>query len=65
MGNNNGFGFMDALNIFSIGLQMQNAEAIKIDELRQVMKDKLDNKINKKLDLILKKLEAIERKMDF
>ena len=62
---NNGFGFIDALNIFSIGLQMQNAEAIKIDELRQVMKDKLDNKINKKLDLILKKLEAIERKMDF
>ena len=65
MGNNNGFGFMDALNIFSIGLQMQNAEAIKIDELRQVMEDKLENKINKKLDLILKKLEAIERKMNF
>ena len=62
---NNGFGFMDALNIFSIGLQMQNAEAIKIDELRQVMEDKLENKINKKLDLILKKLEAIERKLDF
>jgi len=29
------------------------------------MEDKLENKINKKLDLILKKLEAIERKMDF
>jgi len=29
------------------------------------MEDKLENKINKKLDLILKKLEAIERKMNF
>ena len=54
--------FIDAVNILSLILQIQNAESFKIDQMRESMEDKIDNQINKKLDTILKELEQIKRK---
>lgn len=55
--------FIDAVNILSLILQIQNAESFKIDQMRESVEDKIDNQINKKLDMILKELEQIKRKI--
>lgn len=55
--------FMDMVNIISLVLQMQNSEAFKIDEMRESVENKIDHDINRKLDLILQKLEKIENQI--
>ena len=55
--------FIDAVNILSLILQIQNAESFKVDQMRESVEDKIDNQINKKLDMILKELEQIKRKI--
>lgn len=55
--------FMDMLNIFSIILQLQNSESIKLDQAQASIENKIDNEINKKLDLVLEKLNRIEKRL--
>ena len=55
--------FIDAINILSLILQIQNAESFKVDQMRESVENKIDNQINKKLDMILKELEQIKRKI--
>ena len=57
--NNNNM-FMDAVNILSLILQMQNAESLKVDQVGQHLEDKIDKDINSKLDEILQRLNEIE-----
>ena len=59
--NNNAF--MDMVNIISLILQMQNAESFKVDEMRESIENKIDNNINEKLDIIIKRLDDIENKL--
>ena len=61
---NDGLGFLDLLNLMSFLLQVQNSESHKIDQLRDEILKQFQNQnrvlledINKKLDLILSKLD--------
>ena len=55
--------FIDAVNLISLILQIQNAESFKIDEMRESVENKIDNSINKKLDMILQRLDNIEKQL--
>ena len=57
--NNNNM-FMDAVNILSLILQMQNAESFKVDQVGQHLENKIDKDINSKLDEIIQRLDQIE-----
>ena len=61
--NNNNNMFMDAVNILSLILQMQNAESFKVDQVGQRLENKIDKDINSKLDEILNRLDQIEEKL--
>lgn len=52
--------FMDMVNIISLILQMQNAESFKVDQMRESIENKIDQDINKKLDIIIKRLDDLE-----
>ena len=52
--------FMDMLNLFSVILQLQNSESIKLVQIQAKLENKIDNEINKKLDIIIKKLNKIQ-----
>lgn len=56
--------FMDFLNILSIMLQLQNTESMRLDRAQASIEDKIDNEIDKKLNIILQKLDRIEQKLD-
>ena len=60
--NNNNM-FMDAVNILSLILQMQNAESFKVDQVGQRLENKIDKDINSKLDEIIQRLDQIEEKL--
>ena len=55
--------FMDAVNILSLILQMQNAESFKVDQVGQRLENKIDKDINSKLDEISQRLDQIEEKL--
>ena len=61
--NNNNNMFMDAVNILSLILQMQNAESFKVDQVGQRLENKIDKDINSKLDEISQRLDQIEEKL--
>lgn len=56
--------FMDFLNILSIVLQLQNTESMCLDRAQASIEDKIDNEIDKKLNIILQRLDRIEQKLD-
>lgn len=56
--------FMDFLNILSIMLQLQNTESMRLDRAQASIEDKIDNEIDKKLNIILQRLDRIEQKLD-
>ena len=60
--NNNNM-FIDAVNILSLILQMQNAESFKAEQVGQRLENKIDKDINSKLDEILQRLDQIEKRL--
>ena len=56
--------FMDFLNILSVILQLQNTESMRLDRVQASIEDKIDNEIDKKLNIILQRLDRIEQKLD-
>lgn len=55
--------FMDMLNIFSVILQLQNSESMQLSKAQSSIEDKIDHEINEKLEIILKKLNEIEKRL--
>ena len=55
--------FMDMLNIFSVILQLQNSESMQLSKAQSSIENKIDHEINKKLEIILKKLDEIEKRL--
>lgn len=61
MNNNaNSNGLLDAISIASFILQLQNKDAKLIEDLKDNASKKLNEQIDKKLDIILDKLSNIE-----
>lgn len=56
--------FMDFLNVLSVILQLQNTESMRLDRAQASIEDKIDNEIDKKLNIILQRLDRIEQKLD-
>ena len=55
--------FIDAVNIISLILQMQNSEAFRLNQTQEHIENKIDKEINTKLDSILTRLNQIEQQL--
>ena len=56
--------FLNFVNILSFLLQIQNAEAIKIDQFHDEFNHKIEHDVKDKLNEIARQLDRIERKID-
>lgn len=56
--------FLNFVNILSFLLQLQNAEAIKIDQFHDEFNHKIEHDVKDKLNEIAKRLDRIEHKID-
>ena len=55
--------FIDAVNVISLMLQLQNSEAFRLNQAQEHIENKIDRDLNSKLDLILTRLQKIEQQL--